>query len=303
MKPKITILDLNFGNLSDTIAAFLMEANGELILVESGPYSTYPVLKQAIENQGFKIENIKKLFLTHIHFDHAGAAWAFARQGTKIYVHPAGEKHLANPTKLYNSAKMIYGDAMETLWGKMEDIPLESLQVVQHGEKIAVGGGVYQMTAWHTPGHAVHHIAWQFENDILFAGDVAGVSIEKQMAVPPCPPPDINIEAWRESIQLMRALRVRKMYLTHYGIVSNPLTYLMTFEKTLVKWANWMKPHVERGTPVEVITPMFQEWVAMDLARHGITGELAKRYETSNPAWMSVAGLMRYWKKHLKPAA
>jgi glyoxylase-like metal-dependent hydrolase (beta-lactamase superfamily II) len=301
LKPKITILDLNFGNLSDTIAAFLVEVAGEVILVESGPHSTYPILKQAIENQGFKMEMIQKVFLTHIHFDHAGAAWAFAQHGATIYVHPAGEKHLANPTKLYHSAKMIYGDAMEMLWGKMESIPLENMHVTQHGETIPIGDGTTSMTAWHTPGHAAHHIVWQLGSEILFAGDVAGVSIEKQMAVPPCPPPDIDLAAWRASIHLIRALRVKKLYLTHYGMVSNPQTYLMAFEKTLNKWGNWMKPHVERGTPVEVVTPLFQEWVAMDLARHGITGDLAKRYELSNPAWMSVAGLMRYWKKQLKP--
>ena len=298
LNSKIHILDLQFLGLSDTIAAFLLVAdNGEVALVESGPYSTIESLRLAMAAHGYAFSDISKVFLTHIHFDHAGAAWYLAQQGATIYVHPKGEKHLLNPEKLYNSAKMIYGDQMERLWGEMQNIPTEQLKTVEHGEKIPFGNSDIQ--AWYTAGHAVHHIAWQWA-DSLFAGDVAGVRIgETGVPMPPCPPPDIDVEAWDESIELMKNLSIKALYLTHYGIVTEVEKHLNSLSKMLHRWADWIRPHYEAGTPQAVIVPQFQAFIADLLAQHGIVGEQAAQYEGANPSYMSVAGLMRYWKLRL----
>jgi glyoxylase-like metal-dependent hydrolase (beta-lactamase superfamily II) len=291
---KLHIFDLNFLGHQDTIAAFLIENKNDLILVETGPHSTYPVLKKAIENSGFDIKNIKHVFLSHIHFDHAGAAWCFAQEGATIYVHPAGEKHLIDPTKLYNSAKMIYQDKMDILWGQMHGIEQSQLHTTQHGEIISIGDISFQ--AWHTPGHAVHHIAWQV-GDMLFAGDIAGCKIRDGIVVPPCPPPDINIEEWMESLNLIKNLKLEKIYLTHFGEVKDIKKHINSLKKCLKNWANFIKKRYDKGLSAEVITPQFQLYVQNQLERNSITGEHAAQYESANPAWMSVAGLMRYWSK------
>ena len=293
IKYKIHTVDLNFQGHSNTIAAFLIESGNDLILMETGPHSTLPVLKAAITELGFKMSQIKHVFLTHIHFDHAGAAWCFAPNAT-IYVHPAGEKHLIDPTKLYNSAKMIYKDQMSQLWGDMKGIAPEKIKVVAQGEKIVVGSMVF--TARHTPGHAVHHIAWQLGKN-LFAGDVAGVKIGDGIVTPPCPPPDIDVEAWCESIDLMRSLKLNTLYMTHFGEEKMVKKHLFSLKRRLLKWAEWIKPYYDQGLTPEQVTPQFQEFVRKELARFSIVGEEYERYETANPAWMSVAGLMRYWRK------
>jgi glyoxylase-like metal-dependent hydrolase (beta-lactamase superfamily II) len=294
-KSKMTIhtLDLNFINQAETVASFLVEMDNALALVETGPHSTFPLLKQKIEAKGFKIEDIKHVFLSHIHFDHAGAAWCFAPHAT-IYVHPVGEKHLTDPSKLYTSAQQIYGDKMEFLWGKMEGIAPEKLHATQHGEVIKVGDK--RVTAWHTPGHASHHIAWQID-DILFTGDVGGVKIGNGIVVPPCPPPDIDIEAWQNSIALIKSLKVNVLYLTHFGKVTEVEDCLNQLESRLLSYSAWIKPHFEAGKTVEEVTPLYQAMVKTDMAEHGITGSFYERYEAANPSGMSVAGLMRYWKK------
>ena len=293
MPYKIHTLDLVFQGHADTIAAFLIESGNNLVLIESGPRSTFPVLKSEIEKLGFKIEQIKHVFLTHIHFDHAGAAWCLAPHAT-IYVHPAGEKHLIDPTKLYNSAKMIYQDKMDLLWGRMEGIPPNTLHTTAHGEKIKVGN--LELTAWHTPGHAVHHIVWQLGED-LFAGDVAGVKIDGGIVTPPCPPPDINIEDWCVSLQLIQNLKVKRLYLTHFGEITTVKKHINSLEKRLVRWSNWIKKRYEQGLSAEIVTPQYQEYVRKELMRFGVKGEQLAQYESANPAWMSVAGLMRYWHK------
>ena len=298
MSKKITIhtLDLKFLGQDDTIAAFLMVANGEVALIESGPYSTFESLKSEINRCGYALSDIKKVFLTHIHFDHAGAAWALAELGATIFVHPFGEKHIIDPSKLYNSAKMIYGDKMDYLWGKMENIAPERIHATAQGEKIPFGNG--EMIAWHTPGHAVHHIVWQF-GDALFAGDVAGCKINGGIVVPPCPPPDIDIEAWIQSLNLIKNLGVKRLYLTHFGVVTTISKHLDQLERRLIRWSNWIKPYYEKGVSAAEVTPQYQAFVNKELTRYGIVGKQLAQYDSANPAWMSVTGLMRYWHKKL----
>ena len=296
MSFKIHTLDLHFWGHSDTIAAFLIESDDDLVLVETGPHSTFSVLKTTVNKLGFQLENINHVFLSHIHFDHAGAAWCLAPHAT-IYVHPAGEKHLIDPTKLYNSAKQIYQDQMDKLWGEMHGIPSEKIHATAHGEKIKVGN--IELTAWHTPGHAVHHIAWQLGKD-LFVGDVGGVKIEGGIVVPPCPPPDIDIEAWSDSLDLIQSLNVERLHLTHFGAISNVKEHLNTLKTRLIEWSNWIKPFYEKGISAADVTPQYQAFVKQELNNHGIIGEQYEQYESANPSWMSVAGLMRYWYKKSK---
>lgn len=302
---QIHILDLGFKNLDHTIATFLMEGPEGFALVETGPYATFPALEAALAAKGLKTSDIGSVFLSHIHFDHAGAAWALARLGARICVHPRGLPHLASPEKLYNSARMIYGDDMDTLWGAMEPIPESQLYAPQDGETIVAAGLAFK--AWYTPGHAVHHIAWQAglpdappDRQVVFTGDVAGVRIDDQIVVPPCPPPDIQIEDWQASLQLLRDLPVETLYLTHYGKVTNKQEHLDALERRLLAWADWMKPRAEQQLPVEEIVPHFEAFVREELIAAGVQGQGLARYEAANPAFMSVAGLMRYWTKKLK---
>ncbi len=291
---RIKLFDLQFQGVDRTVAAFLLESNEGPVLVETGPHSTYPQLEALIRQAGYAPADIRHVLVTHIHLDHAGAAWVFAQQGATIYVHPSGAPHMRNPEKLYNSAKQIYQDNMEALWGDLRPIAEDKLKTVAHQEKIRIGD--LEFTAWHTPGHAVHHIAWQYDGE-LFTGDVAGVRINDGMVAAPCPPPDINLEDWKNSIALIRELHPERLWLTHFGPVGDIQLHLDELEFRLEKWANWMwKPFSNGISPVD-ITPEFQEFAAMELIEAGTDEYNMERYELANPAWMSVAGLMRYWKK------
>lgn len=301
---KIKVLDLQFLGNSDAIAAFLVEGKSGMVLVECGPYSTFPALETALARHGLRPSDIGHVFLSHIHFDHAGAAWALAQAGAKIYVHPKGLPHLASPEKLYNSARQIYGDQMDRLWGAMQPIAERQLHAPAHGEVFEVAG--LRLTAWHTPGHAVHHIAWECVTPrtrckpVLFTGDVAGVKIgSRGVVMPPCPPPDIHIGDWQNSIELMRKLPVETLYLTHFGKITDKLPHLDALERRLLEWAAWMKPHFERQTPQPEIVPQFQAFVQGELRAHGIGKAGLAKYEAANPSFMAVAGLMRYWHKRL----
>ena len=291
--PNIEILDLNFLGQSDAIASFLIESDDGLILIETGPESTFKTLKRAIEDAEYDWKDVKHVLLTHIHFDHAGAAWKFAENGAKIYVHPIGLPHLQNPERLWNSAKMIYKEEMETLWGRMEPIDESLLVPAKDGDTIAIGK--LEFKVHYTPGHAVHHNAYQIGTTI-FTGDVAGVHINHGPVQPPCPPPDINIGLWKLSIRKLKNLHPEVLYLTHYGIVANPQEHLDKLEKELNDWANWMKPHYDNGEKAEIIIPDFMAYTKQKLVNAGVAKSDIARYEKANPSWMSVSGLLRYWK-------
>lgn len=290
----IKIIDLNFQGHSHTVAVFLIETGAGPVLVETGPHSMWSNLVRGVNAAGYDIKDIRHVLLTHIHLDHAGASWALAQQGATVHVHPVGAPHLIDPERLMASARRIYREAMDRLWGDMQAIPAERVKAIDHEAVVKVGQSVFR--AWHTPGHAVHHIAWQLD-EVMFTGDVGGVKINDVRVVPPCPPPEFQLEDWLKSLALIRRLKPERLYLTHFGAVDEVDTHLDNLESTLHDWTGWMKARWERDDSPEAILPEFRQYVIDQLRRAGADEANLTRYETANPVEMNLTGLLRYWKK------
>lgn len=291
----IHLIDLHFQGQQEAIAAFLIETSEGPILIETGPHSTLPRLEKGIQEAGFQLTDVKHVFLTHIHLDHAGVAWKFAEHGATVYVHPRGYPHMHDPSKLLKSAKMIYQEQMDTLWGTLKPIAEELLVSVEHEDTFEVGG--VRLKAWHTPGHAVHHIAWQVGTD-LFTGDVAGVKIGTGPVVPPCPPPDINVEDWKESLGIIRKLAPERIWLTHSQSISDVGPHIDELEKRLDEWAAWLRPKVlEEELDNGTLMKNFEAFVLQEFNSMNLAPKILMRYAVANPAGMSALGLKRYWVK------
>ncbi|MEL6667839.1 MAG: MBL fold metallo-hydrolase [Bacteroidota bacterium] len=290
----IHTLDLNFLGAQEAIAAFCVPTDHGAVLVECGPMTVTENLVGKLAELDLKPADIKAVFLTHIHFDHAGAAWWWAEQGADIYVHPVGRPHLISPERLYGSATRIYGEQMEYLWGDMKPIAEHKVIEVEDEQEITVDG--ISMRAHFTPGHASHHIAWQLGENI-FAGDVAGVKIQDGPVVPPCPPPDIDLGAWNTSIERLETLSPRRLYLTHYGPVEGVSDHLRKLQNRLEAYANWVKPHAEQGAKPDAIMSDFIEFINLEFAELGLTEGEMLAYQLANPPEMSLTGLLRYWHK------
>ncbi|RIH88522.1 quinoprotein relay system zinc metallohydrolase 1 [Calidithermus terrae] len=277
------------------IASFLLETPEGPAVFETGPESRFETLARALREKGYAPQDVRHVFVTHIHLDHAGAAWRFAEHGATVYVHPKGAPHLTDPSKLWASAARIYGDQMEALWGRMGYVPEAQVRVLQDRQTVSLGG--FTVEALDTPGHANHHHAYRI-GAALIAGDVAGVRIGRGPVLPPCPPPDIHVETWQQSLARLRGLGLEALYLTHFGPVTDVQAHLAALEARLLDWADWMRRRLKTGRTRDEIVPEFEAHVADELHAAGLSNEEVREYEYADPAWMSVDGLMRYWTKH-----
>ncbi len=296
---KIHTLDLLFQNIERTIAAYLLEGPDGWVLIETGPMSTLPTLRERIRQYAVKTTDIKHVLVTHIHLDHAGAAGWWAQQGATVYVHHVGAPHLIDPAKLWRSAGRIYGEQMEILWGEIVPAPADRVVPLDDGDEVAAAG--LTLIAHDTPGHAWHHHVFQI-GDVAFSGDAAGVRLapDKWISLP-APPPEFDLQAWRKTIARLKALHVEKLYLTHFGEVHNVPDHFQQFGDLLENATGLVREQMEAGADRERIIDVYKQWNRERALDGGLpAGDFAQRYEAPNPLFMSVDGIMRYWRKKLE---
>ena len=239
---------------------------------------------------------MRHVFVSHIHFDHAGAAWRFAELGATVYVHPNGARHLIDPTKLVESATRIFGDQMQTLWGRVAPIPEQNVRVLQDGETVRIGS--MEIRAIETPGHANHHHAYHWD-DCLFGGDIAGVRIGGGPPIPPFVPPELNVGEWERSIDKLRALEPANLYLPHFGRVPDSIpAHFDALRERVRRYANWFRDRMLAGDSDDHMVPAFAEYEAQDLRAGGASAEEAADYERADPSFMAVTATTRYWRKY-----
>ena len=292
----VHVLDTRHLRRPGIIAATAVEADDGLVLFDTGPESTFANVAEQLQAAGFATTDVRHVFLSHIHFDHAGAAWRFAKLGATIYVHPCGAPHLVDPTKLIDSATRIYGDEMEKLWGHFAPIAEQNVKIMRDMDVVQVGP--FAVRAIATPGHASHHNVYQWEDNV-FGGDVAGVRLGGGPPVPPFVPPELNIESWQESIGKIRALNAKKLYLPHFGSVEGPVSaHLDALDERIRHWAIWFRDRIRAGQNEKQLISAFAQYVADELREAGATGDEVKDYEYADPSFMAVSAAVRYWQKH-----
>ncbi len=292
---EITTLDLGFMGIPRLVASYLVECgDGGFALIETGPARALGRLRRAVARAGYRLADLRAVLLTHIHLDHAGAAGALARStGATVYVHPAGAPHLADPgAKLIPSARKLYGWRLRWVWGVMRGVPVDRLVPVDHGS--TVGLGTIDVTAWHTPGHARHHIAWQLEG-VVATGDVAGVRLPGcGHVLPPTPPPDIDFASWYESIGLIRGLNPTGLLLTHYGAVTDVTWHLDQLEERLDRWGGLARAVAAEGGSRDRLAASLTELDDSELTAAQVARPLAQAYRRLCPMTDNAAGLLRH---------
>ena len=294
----LSYVDLHFEGTPRVIATAVLRGAGGVALIDPGPSSTLPVLKASLERAGIVIADLTALLLTHVHLDHAGASGSLVRENPKlkVYVHAKGAPHMFNPEKLVASATRLYGDAMDRLWGEILPVPEGALVIVQGGEQIKEGGRSLDVA--YTPGHASHHVSY-FVRDagIAFVGDTAGLKLTPHGKVlPPTPPPDIDLEAWRESLRCIEGWQPRTLFLTHFGPAAPLGPHLGELLENLDAVSRLAKASLDREAADEEREAWFvAEWRRELRQRMDETD--VRRYEVAGRFDLSWRGLARYWRK------
>jgi glyoxylase-like metal-dependent hydrolase (beta-lactamase superfamily II) len=259
-------------------------------LVDPGPSSCLETLLAELD--GWRP---RALLLTHIHLDHAGASGSLVRRWPEleVYVHARGARHMADPSRLLESARRLYGSDMGRLWGEFVAVPEQNLRVLEGDERIEVAGtaGVFEVA--YTPGHASHHVSY-LHDGTAFVGDVGGVRIiPNALTIPPTPPPDIDIEAWYESLQRVRNWRPERLAFTHFGAAEDVESQLDELAGRLERWG-------ERAR--DLTRDAFIDMVRGEIALAATPGT-PPAYEQAAPPAQLYAGLDRYWRKRDEASA
>lgn len=283
---RIHTLDLEFRQAPGIIATYLLECGGELALVETGPGSTLPVLLAGIRRLGFEPEQVRHVLVTHIHLDHAGAAGWWAQQGAQIYCHPNAAKHLIDPSRLMESARMVYGDLMDSLWGEMLPAPPERVTVLKDGECAVVGDT--RIEAWDTPGHARHHHAFVADG-VCFTGDVAGLRLGQDPYISvTAAPPQFEPAPYVQSIDRLLAGDFRALFLTHFGEVTDVADHLTKYRQRIQDVHAKVQAWVTEGCDAEEIR---RRYAASEEGVANVSPGLWARYQLGNPTSMCADGI------------
>lgn len=292
---RITPIDLLFRDTPGLIASYLLESGGELALVETGPGSTLEALRQGLREKGVDERDIRKVFVTHIHLDHAGAAGWFAQNGATIYCHPNAARHLVDPSKLMSSARMVYGDQMDTLWGHMLPAPAERVVALQDGESVPLGD--LQITAWDTPGHARHHHVF-VTGQVCFTGDVAGMRLEASpyLSVTSAPP-QFEPPAYLKSVDRLLAGNFETLYLTHFGAVQDVRTHLERYRQRIQEVHTQVAGWLAEGVDAAEVRTRYAKAELAEAMRAGASAALWERYEAGNNTSMCADGVRLFCEK------
>lgn len=275
-------VDLRFGGTERIIGTYVVETDGGLALFDCGASTTLPALEAGLAERGLSLDDVDHLLLSHIHLDHAGAAGAIVRAHPHIRVHlsEVGARHLVDPTRLEASARRLYGDAFDGLWGELVPVPAENVEVV--------GDEVLGLEAFPTPGHAANHVSYLHPDGTLYSGDAAGVRpAGARFVFPPLPPPEIDLEAWEATIGETERRGPARLALVHCGVFDDVESHLARLRETMNRWSEWVAHGMDEPTFVAAV---HAEIVASD-------PDEADHYQRIVPYVHCYLGLERYWRK------
>ncbi len=293
----LILIDTLYNNTREAVGVFLMMGDRPA-LIETGPASTVETLLDGIRAAGVEPRDLQAIAVTHIHLDHAGAAGTLVRRfpHLDVYVHPLGAPHLIDPSRLLQSAGRLYGDEMDRLFGEMVPVPPERVRILEDGAQVLLGSR--RLTAIDTPGHARHHHVYHDEaaRDV-FTGDAAGVALPGSRFVrPPTPPPELDVPAWEATLDRLRALRPRRLLLTHFGAHTWVNELLTQLRHRLQEGVRLVQAALEDGLDEEAIIERMRGVALAQMSDLAGPGSPA-RFEVIMATRLSALGLIRYVRK------
>lgn len=272
-------------------------------IVDPGPSATLPALEAGLAACGLTVADLHTILLTHIHLDHAGATGTLVARNPnlRVYVHQRGAPHMVAPEKLIRSATRLYGDLMDVLWGEFLPVPESHMTILSGGETLRIGDRELQVLD--APGHASHHVVYyEAASGAAFVGDTGGL-LQPGLTRPrpATPPPDIDLEGWRRTLDALLALKPEMLLLTHFGPTFDPQRHINDQWDVTLRWAETVRESLERGEDEESAVARLRALADSDLG-HDASASEREQFNRAGPVALSWQGLARYWKKRAEQA-
>jgi glyoxylase-like metal-dependent hydrolase (beta-lactamase superfamily II) len=293
-----TVLDLNWMGRLHSIGAVLLESDGHNAILDPGPASTLEALRAQLQLRGLSVSDLDAILLTHIHLDHAGASGTLLGENPnlRVFVHSKGAAHLADPSKLLASARRLWGDDLQRLFGETLAVPQENIQILDGEETVSVG--TRKIEVIYTPGHASHHVTYFDEQEgVAFAGDTAGIRIANgPYIMPATPPPDIDLAVWEQSFAAILDRQPSKLFVTHFGYAGNPAKHIADFRERLHLWAEIAERAMQSSSDIAVALQFFLEQTQTEM-REYLSEADAEQHAFTAGLPLSFLGLARHLRK------
>ncbi len=296
------VIDTKMHGKAGITGAFLVRGTEKTALVETGPRSVVDNVFTALDAAG--IDDLDWIIVTHIHLDHAGAAGTLAERfpNARVAVHEVGAPHLVDPSKLWSSAARIYGDRMEQLWGGIDPIAEERIEILRDGDTVTLGGAT--LRAVETPGHAYHHHAYLYEEEgIVFCGDALGVRLPDVGVIRPAtPPPEFHLEKAIASIERIRDLGATSLWPTHFGPhdegkrAMGSDDFCSAAVSSLRRWAEWVEEARAEADDLDEATELVARQAGAALESE-LPADEVQRMENTTSYRMNTSGYLRYFDK------
>ena len=303
VKTTITPLGGDVYEIDTRMAGYTGITAGYLILsdrpclVEPGTSGSAPVVRNALQEMGVSATDLATIVVTHIHLDHAGGVGDIAESypNAEIVVHEKGARHLASPERLMRSARMVYGDALDTLFGEMKPTEAARIRAVEETGIVDLGAG-RRLESHYSPGHAKHHVGLldSLTGD-LYVGDAAGIYIPETADVRPAtPPPDFDLDTTLASLDKFRALRPERLLFAHYGPTTDVSEVLDRSAEELRVWVEVAKQAHDANLDLDHAVAMIREQTDH---RYGLYApdtdpELTEKWDLLSGPNSNVAGIM-----------
>ncbi|MEU9024505.1 MBL fold metallo-hydrolase [Actinomadura sp. NPDC048394] len=295
-------IDTLLAGHSGITAAYLVLADRPC-LIEPGTAGSAPVVRRALDELGVGADDLASVVVTHIHLDHAGGVGDIAAlyPQAEIVVHEKGARHLADPSRLMRSARMVWGDALDVLFGELKPTDSARIRAVEDTGVIDLGGG-RRLESHYSPGHAKHHVGLvDSGTGDLYVGDAAGIYIPETADVRPAtPPPDFDLDTALASLGRFRDLGPQRLLFAHYGPVTEVESTLERSAEELRVWVDAVRAAKDQGLELDHAVAMVVERTKDRYAINSadLDPELAAKYDVLNSPANNVAGIMHALDRH-----
>jgi glyoxylase-like metal-dependent hydrolase (beta-lactamase superfamily II) len=286
----------------DGITAGYLIRGDRPCLVETGAAPSAPLVRDALAALGVGPQDLATVVVTHIHLDHAGGTGDIAQMfpAARVVVHEQGARHLADPSRLMASARMVYGDELDALFGALAPTPADRIATVERHGVVDLGGG-RRLESHYSPGHARHHVGLvdSLTGD-LYVGDAAGIYIQETDEVRPAtPPPDFDLQTALESLRMFAALQPTRLLFSHFGPVTAVTEALERSATEINVWVEETRRARNAGLDLDHAVAMVAQRTRQRYRAlaDDADPEIAAKYERISGAAANVAGILRWLDK------